>query len=125
MKRIELKDGTVTIVDARDYYHLIEHKWELDKGYARNEDGEYMHDIIARPSENEDVVHINENKLDNRRNNLRRQERLPQNVYYHKASGKYQAIIRTAGEKKHLGYADTPDEAAELIRKFREGEVDE
>lgn len=42
-------------------------------------------------------------------------------VYFHKASGKWSAMVNLAtGERKHVGLGETPSEAAKLRAKFIE-----
>ncbi len=80
MKNIQLTKGQFTIVDDEDYDWLSQWKWYISRtGYAhRNEtglDGKQktirMHRQIIDASFGEVVDHINHNKLDNRKSNLR------------------------------------------------------
>lgn len=79
------------------------------------------------------VDHINRNKLDNRRSNLRladrqlsslnrgdfpRKEKLPRNVYRNK--GGFQAKVTRNYKVHHLGTYATPEEAASAVSKFKE-----
>ena len=77
MKLIPLPNGLFAKVDDQDY-HLVEHKWHRHSaGYAQRHlpDGrkEKMHrDIMGLvPGDGLQVDHINMDKLDNRRENLR------------------------------------------------------
>jgi hypothetical protein len=82
LKEIRLANGRGTaIVDDADYAEVSKHKWRLTsvrngKGYAsafvkigRTSIG--MHRMLMKPPAGMVVDHINGNKLDNRRENLR------------------------------------------------------
>lgn len=75
MKEIQLTRGMVAIVDDADYERLAKHKWcYATAGYATrraNNQIVYMHREIAGARQGQYVDHINLNKLDNRRSNLR------------------------------------------------------
>ena len=76
MKRIKLTKGKYALVDDEDFEVLSKHKWHFDGMYARRHDyptGERirLHRAILEPKFNEEIDHINRNKLDNRRSNLR------------------------------------------------------
>lgn len=79
MKEIPLSRGKVALVDDDDYEWLNQWKWcYLAKGYAIRAEGNgaqrryiYMHRLILNPSPGLTVDHINRNRLDNRRENLR------------------------------------------------------
>ncbi len=76
-REIFLCRGQLALVDDSDYEELIRYKWHLStKGYAqraiRPGKGITMHEHIMGPKpEGKFVDHINGNKLDNRRGNLR------------------------------------------------------
>ena len=79
MKKIPLTQGKFAIVDDDDFERLNCHKWHLSsQGYARRFDGGrkkqsciYMHRVIINTPNNLLTDHINGNKLDNRKSNLR------------------------------------------------------
>lgn len=72
MKRIKLTQGKYALVDDADYEWLSQYNWHYhDLGYARNAQVGYMHRFINATQEGYQTDHINQNKLDNRRVNLR------------------------------------------------------
>lgn len=74
MKIIQLTQNKSTIVDDDCYQILSKHKWCFNSGYAgRNNNGirVLMHRVIMKPPAGMEVDHINGDKLDNRRCNLR------------------------------------------------------
>ena len=85
MKEIPLRGqfakGKVAIVDDEDYEYLSRYKWHVTpNGYARKsiwdpsakiEGSIAMHREILVPPDTYQIDHINGNKLDNRRDNLR------------------------------------------------------
>jgi hypothetical protein len=79
-KEITLTQGKVTVVDDEDYERLSQWKWLLHKGgYAarsvyrpgQNPKTIFLHHLILTPPPGMLVDHINGDKLDNRRANLR------------------------------------------------------
>lgn len=78
MKEIKLSQGKVALVDKEDYERLSKHKWNYNGRYAKrtvNQRGKYetilMHRFIMNTPETMYTDHINGNKLDNRKSNLR------------------------------------------------------
>lgn len=77
VKEIPLTRGMVAIVDDEDYDLVSKHTWHCtEHGYAARRNPstkkiEYLHRFIMRPPESKVIDHINHNKLDNRRSNLR------------------------------------------------------
>lgn len=78
-KTIPLQNNRgIVIVDDHDYETLVVFKWYLVSGYAARVlivDGkrkwELMHRMITEVSKDKDIDHINSQKLDNQRHNLR------------------------------------------------------
>jgi len=84
MQKIELTKGQFTLVDDEDFNYLNQWKWHIStKGYAlrciwigsghKNRKGIniYMHGEVNKTPKGYQTDHINRNKLDNRKSNLR------------------------------------------------------
>lgn len=76
MQLIELSQGFYTTVDDLDYLNVGAFSWNYSDGYARRtvEDGTTLflhHAILGLPSIRFEVDHIDNDKLNNRRENLR------------------------------------------------------
>ena len=134
--KIPLNGSRVTIVDDEDR-DLECYRWQhLNSDYAgAHVDGrtQLMHRIILERMldrslvGNEQADHINGDKLDNRRSNLRlaspklNQAAKPtqrnntsgyKGVSLFKRTGRYMARLCAGGRTQWLGYHDTPEEAA-------------
>ena len=131
---IELSQGHKTIVDYEDYQWLNQWKWYYAHGYAvRNiydENGKphqvRMHRLIIDTPGRLDTDHINENKLDNRRFNLRvatRSQNIAnqfvgkqnnsgyKGVSWKDKNKKWVAQIRVNNKVIHIGLFDSKEEA--------------
>lgn len=119
MKAIYLSKGQKVLVDDEDFGWLNESKWYLTKkGYATNNIGKLMHKLIMKSSSKEITDHMNRNKLDNRKSNLRitttsincfnSKQRINNNsghkgVVWKKSIGKWVAQIGFTSKTYHLG----------------------
>ena len=132
MKTILLAQGIETLVDDDDYEHLSAQKWYFCKtGYAYNSKGNLMHRTILGLKSGEYCDHINGNKLDNRKNNLRKatatqsSENRPRHrdnksgrkgVSWDNARGKWRCQIGYNRKSIYLGLCSSIEEASEIYR---------
>jgi len=139
-KKIPLSKGQFALVDEADFDWLNQWKWfYLNPGYAARSVriGKkvikiLMHREITKAPKGMETDHINENKVDNRRINLRvctkgqnnrNRGKLSTNtsgykgVYWHKYSKKWTASIAYNGKKYFLGYFVDKKEAAKAYDK--------
>jgi hypothetical protein len=74
VKRIPLSGGLYAYVDAGDYEWLSQYKWGVCSGYAARYEKRriiYMHCQIMQPPPGRVIDHMNRNRLNNCRSNLR------------------------------------------------------
>lgn len=140
MKKIPLTQGKFAIVDDDLYDWASQFSWYLhSEGYAVREEWNggnkkrfRMHREINKTPKGMDTDHINGNRLDNRRDNLRtctRSKNLQnarvrdsnrtgyKGVAIHKASGLYHAYINVDGKQISLKYHKTPEDAARAYNR--------
>jgi hypothetical protein len=137
MKRIPLTQGKFALVDDADFEWLNQWKWRVNHGYARRalyENGKRagdisMHRLINNTPAGLDTDHINRDKLDNRRDNLRSATRSQNNfntpppknnksgtkgVWYSKRWGLWYAQIKVKGKRYNLGSSQVKGGAVAL-----------
>lgn len=135
MKKISLTKGKFALVDNEDYKRVSKYKWHyVGNGSAahrvyRTSEYIYMHRLIMNTPSGLEVDHINHNKLDNRKKNLRNCTRgenarnqviRSDNTIGYKgvrfddrnAHRKWNAVIWLNGKLNHLGSFKTKEEAA-------------
>jgi hypothetical protein len=143
MKEIALSNGKIALVDDEDYDYLSQWKWCYDGNYAtrsvwngkiKRKKKIYMHRALIVPIKGLEVDHINRNKLDNQRCNLRvcssqenqlnklknKNRVYPKGVYWCNKKRRYR--VRGTFEKrtKHIGdFIDILD-AAKAYDKWAE-----
>lgn len=71
LRYIPLTNGGFAIVDYSDYHLLSSIKWYNSNGYAISHDLVKMHRLIMQPTKEQLIDHIDRNKLNNSRSNLR------------------------------------------------------
>lgn len=125
---VPFSNGGGTIVDSKDMPLVMAFTWyKLSTGYAVCDvplkEGKQkkirLHRLLTGFSD-EQVDHINRNRLDNRKENLRlvshrknHQNRtnhglFPPRTHYRKDKNKFAGQIEINGKKKHLGYFPDP-----------------
>src|SRR5437667_7176359 len=126
------KEGNV-LVSVQDFDLLSKYSWQQnEKGYAqcseKIKNSRLMHRIIMEPEMNKIVDHINHNRLDNRRENLRiitkpqnNQNRLKnklkittskyKGVSYSKRYKKFRTTIKYNNKQKDIGIYEKEEEA--------------
>lgn len=140
MKKIKLTNGQYALVDDQDYEWLSQWSWHPSCGYAGRNNGygikkTLMHRLILNAPDGVEVDHINRDRLDNQRANLRLASRsinqqnkgMQKNntsgykgVSWHKNCSRWVAYIQRDGKIQRLGTFKTIEEAA---RKRQEAEI--
>ena len=124
-----------TMIDLDDINNIIGYKWHRNNnGYCGANHNILMHRIIMNVKNNEYIDHINGNKLDNRKQNLRictnQENNFNKGLYSHNTSGvsgvswdksrnKWEASIKINRKKIHLGRFENFNEA---VNKRKEAE---
>lgn len=139
-KSIPLTKGKFALVDDGDYEWLMQRKWQYLKiGYAACSDWGhgnrkmiYMHRLINNTPDGKLTDHINLDKLDNRRKNLRLCSRSEngmnrtssrvnssgyKGVYFVRRVSLWVASIKVSGTQHHLGYFHSSEDAARAYDK--------
>lgn len=137
--RVPLADGTFAIIETADIHLIEDTSWSVsDNGYvvggSAKRPTRAMHRRILSPAKGTDVDHINGDKRDNRRANLREATRA-QNLWNSKKRSNvtgytgvrltrdrsaYSAAIRLNGTTYDLGRFSTAEQAAEAYRRVAE-----
>lgn len=147
MKKIPLTQNKFALVDDKDFDYLNQWKWCADaKGYAvrsekRSQTGRDKRNLIRMQREILDaptdlfVDHINGDKLDNRRINLRlatpsenmRNRKISYNnksgykgVWFNRKKQKYVAYIKFNNRSHVLAHSDDVIDAAHIYNQFAE-----
>lgn len=131
MKLIPLTQGKFAKVDDEDYEWLMQWKWHFNNRYAmrwQNYKKLRMHREIMKVSDDLEIDHIDNDGLNNCKNNLRicttaqnsrNRVRAINNtsgykgVTWHKRGKKWQAYIKLNGKSIYIGFYNTAEEAAD------------
>lgn len=144
---LRARDGSVrayAMVDVVDAKWIGRHRWHYERRYAVRDVGGrrqkrkiYLHRQILGlvPGDGLEGDHINRDRLNCRRSNLRivpgksaNRQNLPgqrntssshRGVSFYKRDGTWQAYTRANGRRVHIGYFKTENEAAEAARAAR------
>lgn len=138
MKLMPLTQGKFAMVDDEDFDYLSQWKWGISKGYATRKsylgfiDGKHkrgffsMHRVINKTLVGMDTDHINGDRLDNRKENLRSATRTEnifnrpkhknsrsgyKGVNWRKDLKKWRAEIQFNGIRKTIGFFENIDDA--------------
>lgn len=145
MKRIKLANNKgFSLIDDEDFEEVSKYKWHNARGYAEckrvgiRSNGKrgicniFIHHLIIGKKEGMHVDHINRNKLDNRRKNLRhctisenvintglnsRNKTGYKGVYWEQAKRRFRAVICFQRKYHRLGIFKTAEEAALAYNK--------
>lgn len=118
-----------TKIDKSDFDFVMQHRWNLDgNGYVCSKIPERrLHRALAKTPKGMDTDHINRDKLDNRKANLRivthwentlNRKQTGDGVSLRKDRKKWRARIKTKGKEKFLGYFDTEQEAIDFRKQY-------
>jgi len=142
MKQIPLTQGKFAIVDDEDFEFLSQWKWHITtNGYAvrRQKIGEkianiWMHRVIAKTPDGLVTDHIDCDKLNNQKANLRccsKQGNAVNSSKYNKpcssrykgvskmkGRNKWEAYICVDGKKSNIGYFLSEEDAAQAYNSF-------
>lgn len=139
---IKLTQDKIAIIDDEDFSLISLYKWHYHKhsdkygGYAAtsvNKIRIYMHKLILNVGKEHTVDHINHNKLDNRKINLRKCSQSENNknkpkikrntsskfkgVYFDKYSNSWKAQISINNHTTHIGRFKNEIEAAKAYNE--------
>lgn len=139
LRNINMDEVGRAIIDKDDFDKIIKHKWHFNGGYAKtkiNKKCVLLHHMIIKPDNEMYVDHINRNRLDNRKENLRLVNRTINGfnkgkqsnntsgfvgVSWDASRNKWETHIKKNGKKKHLGrYTDIKD----AVNARREAELE-
>lgn len=101
MKIIIGSKGENILVNDEDYVWLSKHKWYLSNGYAINERRKKMHRLIMEANPGEIIDHVDRNKINNQRSNLRFANKC-QNVHNQKKRDNTKTIYKGVHYVKRL-----------------------
>lgn len=114
-----------TLIDIDDIDKVKHIKWSINNKYyvGSNAPKVKLHRLIMNCPDDMIVDHINHNRLDNRKSNLRictvrenNFNKKSKGVYWHESRNKWSARIQVDGKKIFLGYFINKDDAIQARR---------
>ena len=129
-KMIKVYPDTFAIVSDEDYAIVCKHPWSLSNcGYVQSKSGDthvLMHRLIMNAKKGQEIDHVNRDKLDNRRDNLKlctHKDNMKNVVWKSGSSGyrgvtyvklqrRWRAYTQIDGKQISFGYYATAIEAA-------------
>lgn len=123
-----------TKIDIEDINLVNQYKWYFDR-YIKTREGQYIHRIIMNCPNDLVVDHINGDKLDNRKENLRictqQQNKFNHKTYktnisgysgisWHKKANKWRVRIQVDNKEIYLGLFDDLAKAIEVRKQAEE-----
>lgn len=137
MKRINLTQGKYALVSDEDYDELNKVKWFYDGAYAARKSPKktYMHRLINDTPSGLETDHIDKNKLNNQRSNLRTVTSSQNSlnitvrddnksgytgVFWRRDKSKWSVYITKHGKRTYLGQYKTKDNAVRARQKAEE-----
>jgi hypothetical protein len=119
-KLIELPSGLCAVVDDDDFNFVNQYRWQIVNGYAKTRifigrasnwkagiyhykyKGIYMHRFVMDAQPGQEIDHINRNKLDNRKANLRfctQSQNTANSFGKLRKYSKYKGVTKTKGSR--------------------------
>jgi len=129
--KINVKGHTV-LIDEEDYEKIKDKNWHIKLGYPRTRMGKthiFMHQLILGKKDGFVIDHIDRNKLNNKKSNLRHATREMNFINQNRKRNhsKFRGVClstrnnkkkwRAYCKRKHLGYFTTEEEAARAFDK--------
>lgn len=139
MKKLRLSNGSVTLLDNEDFELVKNMIWhEATNGYAVNTSTKfttiYLHRLVTKAIKGDITDHINGNKLDNRKKNLRlcgtegnarnrgKGKGLTSSVFkgvsWHPTQKQWRARVKIDGSEVMIGFFSNERSAARAYNKL-------
>jgi len=118
------------LIDNEDLIKVKEYTWWIKNGYVytttkggKNRTSIYLHRLVMSDPKGQEIDHINRDKLDNRKENLRFVSKSQNGMNKNGIRGvtkfrnKWRARIKINRKETYLGVFDTYEEALQVRRK--------